>query len=60
MAEGSVLVVLEGLWQFGQLQPEGVRGGMTSPKPMGVEDSANEKQYLAGKDHVSPECQNMG
>jgi hypothetical protein len=33
---------------------------MTSPEPMGVEDSANERQYMAGKDHVSAECQNMG
>jgi hypothetical protein len=60
VAEGSVLVVLEGLWEFGQLRPKEVRGGMTTPEPMGVEDSANEKQYMTGKDHVSPKCRNMG
>jgi len=60
VAEGSVLVALEGLWEFGQLQPKGVRGDMTSPEPMVVEDSANERQYMAGSGHVSPKCWNMG
>ena len=59
VAEGNVLVALEGLWEFGQLQPKGVRGDMASAEPMGVEDSANERQYMAGTDHVSPKCRNM-
>jgi hypothetical protein len=54
VAEGSVL------WECGQLWPEGVRGDMTSPELMGVEDSANERQYMAGNGHVSPKCWNMG
>jgi hypothetical protein len=36
------------------------RSDMTIPEPVGVEDSANERHYVAGNSHVYPKLQNVG